>query len=293
MQFFLFFWVEITSQKKTLQVWDSPPGGGLLLLSDLYWRDQSWCKCFKLIYTGLMWCKCKDIRSNFEVICPYKCLQFGTWCHISWPLEEPCIQPMICCCNMMWSLQENWEFGRRGQRLWSIEVDFFLGKEFSLVFFKGSLSNFQLFGFLKVLFFLWFRLTYRKRREIEMTPTKQVHVPRIFFRGWNHVVKSRPVFIGCFRGWKPTVPSIIWELIHKLIRHEIRIPFQFKYFKSMSLRWVLNSPQISLKNTDFYPFFLEGGVRTFSTLGGGFLRYLSNFSPRKLGEMNPFDFFAK
>ena len=105
---------------------------------------------------------------------------------------------------------------------------------------------------------------------------------------WSKVALFLLVVLG-----DEILPCIIWELIHKLIRHEIRIPFQFKYFKSMSLRWVLNSPQISLKNTDFYPFFLEGGVRTFSTLGGGFLRYLSNFSPRKLGKMNPFDFFAK
>ena len=51
---FFIFWVEITSQKKTLQVWDSPPGGGLITTKrpilegsklmqmfqiDIYWFD--------------------------------------------------------------------------------------------------------------------------------------------------------------------------------------------------------------------------------------------------------------
>ena len=48
-----------------------------------------------------------------------------------------------------------------------------------------------------------------------------------------------------------------------------------------------------------YFFFLGGGVESFlnidkvALLGGRFLRYLSNFSPPKLGKMNPFDFFGK
>lgn len=87
--------------------------GGVIATKRPILEGSKLMQYFKLIYNGFMWCKYINL-SIFEVICPYKCLQFGTWCHISWPLEELCIQPMICCCNMMWSLQENWEFGRRG-----------------------------------------------------------------------------------------------------------------------------------------------------------------------------------
>ena len=113
------------------------------------------------------------------------------------------------------------EAGPKGLKHWSW---LFWGKEFSLVFFKGSLSlsNFQLFGFLKVLFFfvVSFNLPKTEGNWDDANETGPAHIfPRLKPRG-----QKSPCFLLVVLG-DEILPCIIWELIHKLIRHEIRIPF--------------------------------------------------------------------
>ena len=143
----------------------------------------------------------------------------------------------------------------KNQRVWSIEVYLCWGKDFSFKCFLGFTFTFKF----PIAWFFESCFSFNPpNMEGNWDDANETGpCPRIFFRGWNHVVKSRPVFVAVLGD--EILPSIMWELFHQLIRHEIRIPFLIKYFKSMSLQWVLNSHQISLKNKDVFFFFGGGG----------------------------------